>query len=184
MNAMTHTALLVIDIQRGAFDGARCPPIDRAEALVASALSLIDAARDSGTPIIFIQHCDEPGQAFEENTPHWDIHEALTPRSGDTVVRKRESSAFEGTELGSTLERLGARQLVLCGLQSEFCVRNTANGALARGFEVLLARDGHSTWPSNGEPSTAISERVNGEMEAAGATLRSTADLARALAAA
>jgi len=183
MNAMTHTALLVIDIQRGAFDGARCPPIDRADALVANALSLIDAARGGGTPVVFIQHCDEPGQAFEENTPHWDIHEALTPRPGETVVRKRESSAFEGTELGSTLERLGARQLVLCGLQSEFCVRNTANGALARGLEVLLACDGHSTWPSGGEPSTAISERVNRELEVAGATLRSTADLAHALSA-
>ena len=41
---MPTNALLVIDIQQAAFDGAFCPPIDRATELVASARTLIDAA--------------------------------------------------------------------------------------------------------------------------------------------
>ena len=56
---MPNTALLVIDIQRAAFDGVRCPPMDSPGQLLRSARTLIDAARAGGHPIIFIQHCDK-----------------------------------------------------------------------------------------------------------------------------
>jgi nicotinamidase-related amidase len=42
---MKNTALLVIDIQRGAFDGERCSPIDRPQTLVENARGLVSAAR-------------------------------------------------------------------------------------------------------------------------------------------
>ena len=175
------TALLVIDIQRGAFDGVRCPVIDRAAELVANASALVAAARAAGMPVVFIQHCDEPGEAFEADTPHGEFHEDLSPKPGEAVVRKRASSAFENTELAATLQQLGAQQLVLCGLQSEFCVSNTSKAALALGYGVRLAQDGHSTWPSRGRLSHEISDAVNEELRALGAVLASTASLAVSL---
>ena len=178
---MRHTALLVIDIQRGAFDGMRCTPIDQPDSLVANALDLVHAARAGGTPIVFVQHCDGASEVFEEGTSHWRLHEALTPQPDEKVMKKYASSAFEGTELSATLEALEVRELVLCGLQSEFCVSNTAKSALAKGFAVLIARDGHSTWPSGARSAGEIRETVNGELEAAGATLSSTVNLARSI---
>jgi nicotinamidase-related amidase len=80
-------ALLVIDIQQGAFDGERCPPIDDGDALVAGARALVDAARDGGVPIVFIQHSeDEPG-AFEDGTRHWQLHPDLAPAGDDHVMK-------------------------------------------------------------------------------------------------
>ena len=158
---MSTTALLVIDIQRGAFDGVRCPPIDRPTELVNNALSLIAAARDAGSTVVFVQHCDEPGQPIEEGTPHWELHEQLVPRPGDPVVKKYASSSFENTDLSDTLQQLKVKDLILCGLQSEFCVYNTGNAALDLGYTVRLAQDGHSTWPSEGRSSESISENVN-----------------------
>jgi nicotinamidase-related amidase len=178
---MTHTALLVIDLQRGAFDGVRCPPIDRADTLIDNAVRLVDAAREANAPIVFIQHCDVAGEVFEENTPYWALHQALLPRPEDTLLSKYASSAFEGTGLAQTLRGLGAQRLLLCGLQSEFCISNTAKSALAEGFSVVLAQDGHSTWPSNGETAAEISEQVNTKLQALGAVLGSTQDLARSL---
>ena len=175
------TALLVIDIQRGAFDGVRCPVIDRAAELVANASALVAAARAAGMPVVFIQHCDEPGEAFEADTPHGEFHEDLSPQPGEAVIRKRASSAFENTELAATLQQLGAQQLVLCGLQSEFCVSNTSKAALTLGYGVRLAQDGHSTWPSRGRLSHEISDAVNEELRALGAVLASTASLAVSL---
>jgi nicotinamidase-related amidase len=174
---MSTTALLVIDIQRGAFDGARCPPIDRPTELVANASSLIAAARDAGSPVVFVQHCDEPGAPFEEGTPHWELHEQLAPKPGETVIKKYASSSFENTNLGETLQQLKIKELILCGLQSEFCVRNTGNAALDLGYTVRVAEDGHSTWPSEGKSSQVISENVNKELAARGAILDSTANL-------
>jgi nicotinamidase-related amidase len=178
---MTNTALLVIDLQRGAFDGARCPPIDRSTELVKNARTLIDAARASGRPIVFIQHCDEPDTPFEEGTLHWEFHEELSPLAEDTVVRKYASSAFEDTDLAAKLEGFAARDLVLCGLQSEFCVYNTARSALEHGYGVRVAKDGHSTWPSDGKSSSLISEEVNSQLGESGAALESTASLAASL---
>ena len=178
---MPKTALLVIDIQRGAFDGARCPVIDRAAELVANASALVAAAREAGSPLVFIQHLDEPGAAFEKDTPHGEFHGDVAPQPGDAVVRKLTSSAFENTELAATLHGLGVQQLVLCGLQSEHCVYNTGNAALALGYGVRLAADGHSTWPSGGRSSEAISAGVNADLHALGAVLVSTASLALSL---
>jgi nicotinamidase-related amidase len=178
---MNSTALLVIDVQRGAFDGERCPPIDRSDELIEHAASLIGAARAAGAPIVFIQHCDAPNQVFEEGTAHWELHERLVPLEGDVVMTTYESSAFDGTALATTLVELNAQQLILCGLQSEFCVYNTAKSALVAGYEVMIAQDGHSTWPSDGKSASAISDEVNAKLEASGAVVQPSATLARTL---
>jgi nicotinamidase-related amidase len=177
MTAMSTTALLVIDIQRGAFDGVRCPPIDRTTELVANAALLIAAARDAQSPVVFVQHCDEAGAPFEEGTPHWELHEQLVPNPGETVIKKYASSSFENTILGETLQRLKIKDVILCGLQSEFCVRNTGNAALDLGYTVRVAQDGHSTWPSDGKLSEVISDSVNKELAARGAIVVPTANL-------
>jgi nicotinamidase-related amidase len=178
---MNSTTLLVIDIQRGAFDGQRCSPIAEPDRLVDQAVSLVAAARNTGASIVFIQHCDGPDEVFEEGSAQWALHDRLEPQPGDTVLKKYASSAFEGTNLAAALADLNARELVLCGLQSEFCVYNTAKSALGLGYKVVIAQDGHSTWPSGGKTASAISEEINAELEASGAALQSTATLVRAL---
>jgi nicotinamidase-related amidase len=179
---MNKNALLVIDIQRGAFDAKRCPPIDSPERLVGNARRLIDAARAGGRPIVFIQHCENvPGEPFEEGTEHWELHEALVPARGDTVLRKYASSSFEGTDLDGRLKDKGIEALTLCGLQSEFCVTNTARSALGLGYAVSVADDGHGTWPSNGRSADEIREEVNAKLAAAGAQVSSTDALSAAL---
>ena len=183
-NTMARTALLIIDIQRGAFDGIRCGPIDGPEILVNNALSLLNAARESGAPIVLIQHCDAKGKVFEEGSVHWELHEALAPQHGETVLQKYESSAFEGTNLAGMLEGMNATELVLCGLQSEHCVSNTAKAALSKGFAVTIAQDGHSTWPSAGRSANEIKEQVNHELTHAGAGLSSVSSLVASLRAA
>ena len=178
---MTSTALLVIDIQQSAFNGVFCPPIDRPEDLVRNARLLVDAARVSGTPVIFVQHCESAGQPFEVGTLHWEFHDQLTPEAADVVVRKYASSAFEHTDLAEKLRALGTTDLVICGLQSEFCVSNTSKSALTLGYRVSIANDAHSTWPSQGRTPQAIVQGVNSELKSLGAILESTAGIVRTL---
>jgi nicotinamidase-related amidase len=175
------TALLIIDLQQAAFNSVFLPPIDRADILVTHARMLIDAARDSSTPIIFIQHCEGAGEPFEEGSPHWEFHPQLTPHTDDLLVKKHKSSAFENTDLQAQLVALGVTDLVVCGLQSEFCVSNTSKSALALGYRVHLASDGHSTWPSNGHSAQEIAEQANHELLSLGAVLEPTATLAEKL---
>lgn len=178
------TALLIIDVQRGAFDGVLHPPISQPDALLDSTLRLLSAARSGNVPVVFIQHCEGPGELFTEGTPQWALHQGLMPQANDAVVHKRASSAFENTNLAQVLANVKANSLVLCGLQSEFCVSNTAKAALTDGFAVTVAHDGHSTWPSGDLSADAIKVQVNATLAAAGATLRSVDDLVTSLSAA
>jgi len=181
---MSPTALLVIDIQRAAFDGQRCPPVDSPDRLVRNACTLVDAARAGGSPVVFVQHCEGADLPFEEGTEHWQLHASLAPAPGESVVRKYASSSFEGTDLDAKLKAVDVGQLVLCGLQSEFCVSNTARSALQLGYTVHIARDGHSTWPSEKRTAAEIEDEVNAELAQAGAVLAPTESLAEMLRAA
>lgn len=177
------TALLVIDIQRGALDGVRCPPIDSPERLVDHARQLVDAARAGKRPIVFIQHCERDPQApFEEGSVHGQLHESLVPSGErDITLKKYASSAFENTDLDAQLKTRRIDELVICGLQSEFCVSNTTRSALALGYAVQLAQDGHSTWPSDGRSAAQIRDEVNASLGEAGANVAPTGLLVRTL---
>ncbi len=174
---MKNSALLVIDVQQGAFDGVICPPIDHAPSLIAACNSLINAARKSATPVIFIQHC-EPDGVFVQGTPQHAVAEALNPLEDEIYVLKRASSAFENTVLDATLKQLNAQRLFVCGLQSEHCVFNTCVAALNLGYAITLAEDGHHTWTNNDESAIAISSRINAVLHAQGATLSTTEQIA------
>ncbi len=177
----TSTALLVIDIQRGAFDAVRCPPIAHADRLVTHVSALVAAARTGGHTLVFVQHCDEPLSPFEEGSEHWLLHEALVPASGDVVLKKHASSSFEATDLQAQLDARGIKDLVLCGLQSEFCVSNTARSALALGYTVNVAGDGHGTWPSDDNSADEISGIANTQLLGCGAKIGTTAALVQTL---
>jgi nicotinamidase-related amidase len=63
----------------------------------------------------------------------------------DLRVRKTTPDSFNLTELHALLQARGITHLVICGLQSDFCVDSTVRRALALGYEVILAADAHST---------------------------------------
>ena len=178
---MPNNALLIIDVQRGAFDGVLHTPINQPDALIDSSQRLLHAARSGGVPVLFIQHCEGPGELFTVGTPQWALHEALVLQPGEAVVHKRASSAFEDTDLAQVLADMKADSLLLCGLQSEFCVSNTAKSALTSGFKVTIAQDGHSTWPSGERSADAIKAQVNAALADAGAELEKVDDLVGAL---
>ena len=163
-------ALLVIDVQTGAFDGQRCPPIAEADRLLSTTQGLIAAARAASAPVIHVQHGENvAGEVFEEGSAQWHIHPSVAPAAGELVVRKRESSAFAGTALEAELRQRGITTLAVCGLQSEHCVTNTTLAALERGFGVLLAHDGHSTWPGASQTAPQIIQQQNELLAARGA---------------
>ena len=67
------------------------------------------------------------------------------PKPGEIVIEKTASDGFYQTGLQAELDRLAIKRLIVCGLQTEFCVDTTCRAAFSRGFEIVLAADAHTT---------------------------------------
>lgn len=134
-------ALLIIDVQHALCTGDEAAfDID---AVVDRINSVAAKARAAGAPVIYIQH--ESDGALQVGTGGWQLYERLAVRPEDLRVRKTGSDSFHGTELQALLRAQDVDSLVVCGLQSEFCVDSTVRRALALGYPVTLVADGHST---------------------------------------
>ena len=108
---------------------------------------------------MFVQHEDEWLLAGSQA---WELVRELDARvDADIFVGKRHGSAFHATPLEATLHRLGVYEVVLCGLQTEFCVDSTLRHAVALNFEVSLAGDAHSTYDSGTLTAPQIIEHHN-----------------------
>ena len=142
-----ETALLVVDMQLGMF--VIDPPVHDAAGVLARVRELLARAREARVPVIFVQHDGpEPDHPLRPSGPGWRIHPELAPRPGETVVRKRFSDAFHETTLQQELAGRGIRQLVMAGIQTDYCVDTTCRRAFSLGYQVTLVADAHTTWDS------------------------------------
>ena len=124
---------------------------------------------DSGVrsvyPILFVRdhhpadHCSFTAQGGPwpphcvAGTHGADVHEALAPYASEELSfykgenpLKEQYSGFEGVSqagqsLGEVLELLEIRNVVVCGIATEYCVRNTAEDLIKAGFRVYVLKD-------------------------------------------
>jgi len=135
-------ALLVIDVQEGLFRPAPRP--GDADATVARINELAARARRQGAPVIYIQH-ESADASLAHGSAGWQLLRELDRQPDDRVVGKTTADAFLRTGLAALLLQHAVARLVVCGYASEFCVDTTVRQAAARGYEVVLAADAHTT---------------------------------------
>jgi nicotinamidase-related amidase len=92
-----------------------------------------------------IQH-ESQGGPLDFGTDGWRLADGLEVQATDILLRKKATDSFHQTELQALLRDRGVKDLIICGLQSEFCVDTTTRRALALGYPVVLVADGHSTF--------------------------------------
>jgi nicotinamidase-related amidase len=76
-------------------------------------------------------------------------------------------SAFEGTALAELLRERGVDSVTIVGLATDYCVKNTALGALREGFRVTVDTEG----VRGVDVQPGDSQRALDELRAAGATV-------------
>ena len=137
---MKKQALVVIDMQSGLVPGAY-----REKELVATINDLARRARAAEVPVVFVQHNHATYGPLMRGASGWEIFDALDLAPDDLRVEKEASDAFHETTLAADLLSLGVEEIVVTGLQTEYCVDTTCRAALSKGFDVVLAADAHST---------------------------------------
>ena len=147
-------ALVLVDFAHAYFD--QSAPLFGGEGCVAArshAIRLAEAARASGTPVIFTEVKYQPGGAdggafyakvpalscFDAGTDTQRLTDGLEVVPNDIMVTKQYPSAFFGTSLAATLHWMKIDTLVIGGLTTSGCVRATCIDSISHGFVTLIA---------------------------------------------
>lgn len=139
---MRKPALLIIDVQRALCAGEWAAfEIDK---VIARINAVAAQARAAGAPVILIQH-EEDHDQMRYGAEGWQLADGLDAQPSDIRLRKTACDSFHQTELQRLLQERGVTELVVCGLQSEFCVDATVRRALGLGYPLTLVADGHTT---------------------------------------
>ena len=133
--AQKDYALLIIDVQNFYFPGGRSELIEPEKA-AEKALIAIQAAREKGNPVIYIQHKSASGM---------EINEMVKPLPAEKIFIKEEVNSFLGTGLKEFIDGLATDTLVICGMQTQMCVEAAVRAAHDFGYNVILLHDACAT---------------------------------------
>lgn len=124
--------------------------------------------------MIWIQHGEDDDPDFAPNTTPWEIvqTELFRIQENEVIVDKTTPDSFHKTSLASHIETAGfdpqTLQLVIMGLQSDYCIQATARSAIARypSARVSLVHGAHGTYDDekNGRSADEVSEQIEKEL--------------------
>ena len=140
MTTLSHrsnSALMVIDVQKGVVADAH-----QRDSVVANICTLVTKAREEGVLIVWVQHSDEQ---LEKGSDAWGYVPELVRQESEPLVHKKFGDSFEDTDLEEVLAEGQVGRLVVTGAQTDACIRSTIHGAFARGYDVTLVGDAHTT---------------------------------------
>ncbi|MET9520446.1 cysteine hydrolase family protein [Streptomyces sp. NPDC002994] len=156
MEIAENAALVVVDVQKGFEEGEHWGPRNN-PAADDNIAALIHAWQATGRPVVFVRHDsakpDSPlrvgyeGNGFKEY-----VEERRGKGAGaELFVTKSVNSAFYGApDLDAWLKGVGARQIVVAGIQTNMCAETTARMGGNLGYEVFFALDATYTFDGVG----------------------------------
>jgi len=176
-------ALIVVDVQNDFCPGGTLA-VPHGDEVIAPLNRLIDEFLERGAPVYksrdwhpaTTKHFAAYGGTWPvhcvQNTHGAEFHPALRDDPRITVISKGLGdtdcySAFDETDLATQLHKQDVEEVVVGGLATDYCVKNTVLDALRHGFKVKAVEDAMRAvdlQPGDGE-------RAIDEMRAAGADI-------------
>ncbi|HLH22353.1 MAG TPA: cysteine hydrolase [Chloroflexota bacterium] len=156
-----HTVLLLWDFASGVVGNCF-----NKDTLIPRTAQLVAAARAHGVPVLWARQNDmylmgDTGAAMirmrmkqwkvadlanfrpggVRGTPEWEFLPELRPQEGDVEFEKFLPNAFLGTNFEWRLRKLGAKTIILTGINVATGIPGTAREAIHRGYYAVVARD-------------------------------------------
>jgi nicotinamidase/pyrazinamidase len=174
----THDALIIVDVQNDFCPGGALE-VPQGDAVIPTINQLLKQRWLSVATMDWhpAEHC-----SFEPHGGPWpphcvqgttgaELHPELDADSIQLTITKASHhdkdaySGFDGTELANILREKGVKRVVVCGIATDYCVKETAHDALAEGFEVFVLEDAIR----GVEVNPGDSQRALDELRSAGA---------------
>ena len=172
-----HTVLVVVDVQNDFCPGGALP-VPEGDKVVPMLNEYVKKFRKAGAAIIFTRDWHPPDHSsFKSQGGRWpphciqnskgaEFHRDLVLPPGAEVVSKADKkdeaySFFQGTELAREFHHRRFTKMLVGGLATDYCVKETVLDGLRHGFEVYHLDDaslGVNVHPNDSE--LALAEMV------------------------
>ncbi|MCB2308060.1 cysteine hydrolase [Clostridium estertheticum] len=154
---MEKIALLVIDFQNAL---VLAKPF-AVEEVISNIKKLVKTCREGNVEVIYIQHNDKVGDELEPNSEGWKIYGEVSPNINEKVITKNYNSAFKETILKKYLDNKGVKQLIITGMQTEYCFDTTCKVAFEYGFKVIIPEKTNTTFDNGNILAKDLYEHYN-----------------------
>ncbi len=128
---------------------------------------ILDAFRGAGLPVIYTTVAYRPDlrdagmwlrkvpslEILKQGTPMVEVDARLRPQANETVIEKKQASAFFGTDLDGFLKSRGVDTVVMTGCTTSGCIRASAIDSMQYGYHTAVVAD-------------AVGDRAQGPHEA------------------
>ncbi len=144
--SLSSPCLIVVDVQN-AIVHAEDDILHNKKSVMHNISRIIEKSRIAGIPVVYIQHSESEG-SFAENTNSWKIVDAIKPEGTEVVIKKTTCDSFYNTSLQSHLHSINAHDLIIVGMQTEYCIDTTVRSAFGKAYKCTVIADAHSTFDS------------------------------------
>jgi len=152
-------ALIVVDLQND-FMPWGALPVPGADLIIPVINEYLEHFEKVGVPIFATRDWHPENHiSFKENGGLWPRHcvqwskgsqfpESLKLPKDSFIINKGDRpeleaySGFQGTVLNDLLRERGVKRVFICGVATDYCVFNTALGAINLGYFVFILEDG------------------------------------------
>lgn len=104
---------------------------------------LISSAREGGREVIYVRHEDEE---MARGTEGFEIYNEFAPVKEERIFDKRANSAFKDTGLSEYLREKGETEIMVVGLQTDYCIDATVKCGFEHGFKIIVPEYANSTF--------------------------------------
>ena len=134
--------LLVVDVQKLITN----EKLYNFDTFISNVKLLIEKARKNNIEVIYVRHDDGVGQTLTKGTDGFEIYEEIAPMPDEQIFDKFVNSSFNGTGLLEYLCDKDEREIIVVGLQTEYCIDATVKCGFEHGFRIIVPEYSNSTF--------------------------------------
>jgi len=133
--------LIVVDTQK-LITNEELYEFDR---FVANVEKIIHEARANNIEVVYVRHDDGAGSELTKGNDGFEIYEKFQPRNEERIFDKEVNSAFKGTGLLEYLKGKGEEDIIIVGLQTDYCIDATVKCGFEHGFNIIVPAYANTT---------------------------------------
>lgn len=137
--------LLVIDAQKEITNER----LYKFQEFVSTVKTLIKTARENGVEVIFVRHDDGAGTPMTKGLDGFEIYEEFTPERDEKIFDKTANSPFRDTGLAEYLSSKNETEIIVAGLQTDYCIDAAVKCGFERGYKIIVPRYANTTFDNS-----------------------------------